>query len=438
VVELSLAIIAPTQSSVEIPWRVGGEKMMAPLKIEAHRLSVFVLIALVLTLITLLADVEISPVVPYIVLGFLLSSVFPVGLSYGLELILSKPLKRIELFAGFLLSHLLLALVVILPTLVKPMAFIYAIFAFPFLPMGYLTGLLLKNPRRTLLVGTLVFLILTFVPMGYIEMKVQNDAQKALGIETLADYEAKKAEYSVLIHALERKYGNYAFFSPGVQLELFSRDLASKDMSDAYLRVGITMGFTVLLLSLSLLIFLRFEPGDFLRPSIPAVYLRFLPWWVRKEVASLWASRAFFVFLMVLLLPVGRIMKAFFALFLLPMSVIELLSENPLLILSKPVKRTYLIRRFLVILGLFALFTPILGFSLPVVLFTVTVAFLTGLFSRKLALALLPFFALILSPALQEASLLVATLFMVLTPPFIALAYMRAVRMELSNWEGTG
>ncbi|WP_297548561.1 hypothetical protein [Thermococcus sp.] len=410
--------------------------MRALFKLETRRLSVFVLIALVLTLITLLADVEISPVVPYIVLGFLLSSVFPAGLATGLELILSKPFKRIEVFVGFLLSHMLLALIVVFPALVKPTAFLYAIFALPFLPLGYLTAFLMRNPKRTLLVGTLVFLILTFVPMGYIDMKVQNDAQKILGIKTLADYESKKAEYSHLVHALERRYGNYAFFSPGVQLELFSRDLGSEDMGDAYLRVGITIGFTVLLLSLSLLIFLRFEPGDFLRPSIPAVYFRFLPWWVRKEVAGLWASRAFFVFLIVLLLPVGRIMKAFFALFLLPLSVIELLSENPLLILSKPVGRTYLIRRFLVISGLFALFTPVLGFSLPVVLFTATVAFLTGLFSRKLALALLPFLALIISPALQEESLLVAFLFMVLILPFIALAYMRAMRMELGRWEG--
>ncbi len=410
--------------------------MRALLKIEAHRLFLTILIALVLTLITLLADVEISPVVPYIVLGFLLSSVFPAGLATGLELILSKPFKRIEVFVGFLLSHMLLALIVVLPALVKPTAFIYAIFVLPFLPLGYLTAFLTRNPRRTLLVGTLVFLILTFVPMGYIDMKVQNDAQKILGIKTLADYESKKAEYSHLVHALERRYGNYAFFSPGVQLELFSRDLGSEDMGDAYLRVGITIGFTVLLLSLSLLIFLRFEPGDFLRPSIPAVYLRFLPWWVRKEIAGLWASRAFFVFLIALLLPVGRIMKAFFALFLLPLSVIELLSENPLLILSKPVKRTYLIRRFLVISGLFALFTPVLGFSILVVLLTGAVTFFIGLFSRKLALALLPFLALIISPALQEESLLVAFLFMIITLPFIALAYMRATRMELGRWEG--
>ena len=411
--------------------------MMAPLKIESRRLSLTIIIALALTFITLLADVEISPVVPYIVLGFLLPSVFPVGLSCGLELILSKPLKRIEVFVGFLLLHLLLALTVALPALVKPTAFLYAIFALPFLPLGYLTAFLLRNPKRTLLVGTLVFLILTFVPVGYIDMKVQNDAQKALGIETLADYKAKKAEYSHLVHTLEHKYGNYAFFSPGVQLELFSRDLDVGDKEDALLRVRIVLGFTVILLALSFFIFLRFEPGEFIRPSVPAVYLRFLPWWVRKEVAGLWASRAFFVFLIVLLLPVGRIMKDFFALFLLPLSVVEALSENPLLILSKPVGRTYPIRRFLVISGLFALFTPVLGFSLPVVLFTATVAFLTGLFSRKLALVLLPFLVLITSPALQEASLFVATLFMVLTIPFIALAYMRAIRMELGRWEGS-
>ncbi|ASJ06272.1 hypothetical protein [Thermococcus pacificus] len=410
--------------------------MRALLKIESRRLSLSVLIALVLTSITLLADVEISPIVPYIVLGFLLSSVFPAGLSYGLELILSKPLKRIELFAGFLLSHLLLALIVALPALVKPTAFLYAIFALPFLPLDYLTGLLLKNPRKTFLVGTLVFLILTFLPTGYVDMKVQNDAQKALGIETLADYEAKKAEYSSLVYTLERKYGNYAFFSPGVQLELFARDLDVGDKEDALLRAGIALGFTVILLALSIIPFLRFEPGEFIRPSIPALYLRPLPWWIRKEIAGLWASRAFFVFLIVLLLPVDRITKAFFALFLLPLLVIEVLSENPILILSKPVRRAYLIRRFLVVLGLFALFTPVLGFSLAVVSFTATVIFLTGLFSRKLALALLPFFALIISPALQEGSQLVALLFMTLTLPFIALAYLRAIRMELGRWGG--
>lgn len=109
-----------------------------------------------------------------------------------------------------------------------------------------------------------------------------------------------------------------AFFSPGVQLELFARDVAGGDREDAFLRFGVSLGFTALLLAVSLLTFLRLEPGGLLRPTLPSLYVQSLPWWVRKEVAALWASRAFLALFMVLILPVEGTLKAFFSLFLLP------------------------------------------------------------------------------------------------------------------------
>lgn len=137
-------------------------------------------------------------------------------------------------------------------------------FALPFLPMGYLTAFFLKNPKKVVLVGgTVIFLFLTFVPMGYIDMKAQDNAQKALGIETFADYEAKKAEYSAIVHSLEKEYGNMAFFSPGVQLELFARDVAGGDREDAFLRFGVSLGFTALLLAVSLLTSSASNQADF-------------------------------------------------------------------------------------------------------------------------------------------------------------------------------
>ncbi|BAD86245.1 hypothetical membrane protein [Thermococcus kodakarensis KOD1] len=405
--------------------------MLTILKIEARRLSRPLLVASTLTLISMLIDSEISPIIPYLALGFLLSSVFPMGISEGIEILLSKPFRRAGLFIGLLLSHITLSLFVFLPAVIKPISALYAVFALPFLPMGYLTAFFLKNPKKVVLVGTVIFLFLTFVPMGYIDMKAQDNAQKALGIETFADYEAKKAEYSAIVHSLEKEYGNMAFFSPGVQLELFARDVAGGDREDAFLRFGVSLGFTALLLAVSLLTFLRLEPGGLLRPTLPSLYVQSLPWWVRKEVAALWASRAFLALFMVLILPVEGTLKAFFSLFLLPLAVLEILSEDYSLILSKPVRRTYITRRFLVVSAVFTLFTPVFGPSFPVLLFTSAVIFLIGLFSRKLALVVLPFLGLLMSPTLQENSILVAVLFLILTLPVILLIHLRALRIEL-------
>jgi hypothetical protein len=423
----SLAFMPPAKSRLNSR----GDRMLTILKIEARRLSKHLLVASALTLISMLIDSEISPIIPYLVLGFLLSSVFPMGISEGIEILLSKPSRRIGLFAGFTISHITLALFILIPALLKPISALYATFALPFLPMGYLTALFLKNLKKTALVGVVIFLLLTFVPMGYIDKRAQDMAQKALGIETLEDYEAKKDEYSEVVRSIEQEYGNMAFFSPGVQLELFARDVATGDREDAALRVGISTGLTTFLLAVSLLLFLCLEPGELLRPSLPALYVQSLPWWVRKEIATVWASQAFMAFLIVSALPVERTMKTFFAFFMLPLAVLELLSEDHSLILSKPVGRTYITGRFLVVSAIFAVFLPVFGPSFPVVLFTSAVLFLIGLFSRKLALVVLPFLGLLMSPILQEGSILIVVLFLILTLPALLLIHLRALRIEL-------
>lgn len=88
--------------------------MLTILKIEARRLSRPLLVASTLTLISMLIDSEISPIIPYLALGFLLSSVFPMGISEGIEILLSKPFRRAGLFIGLLLSHITLSLFVFL------------------------------------------------------------------------------------------------------------------------------------------------------------------------------------------------------------------------------------------------------------------------------------------------------------------------------------
>ncbi|WP_054839551.1 hypothetical protein [Thermococcus sp. JCM 11816] len=97
--------------------------MLTILKIEARRLSrPPLLVASTLTLISMLIDSEISPIIPYLALGFLLSSVFPMSISEGIEILLSKPFRRAGLFIGLLLSHITLSLFVFLPAVIKPIS----------------------------------------------------------------------------------------------------------------------------------------------------------------------------------------------------------------------------------------------------------------------------------------------------------------------------
>ena len=96
----------------------------------------------------------------------------------------------------------------------------------------------------------------------------------------------KKSEYHELVVALEKRYTTYAFFAPGAQLELFARDIESGDMGDALLRLSLTLVTFLALTVLTFLPFLRFEPGAFIKPSLPTVYISFLPWWIGKELAG--------------------------------------------------------------------------------------------------------------------------------------------------------
>ncbi|CAD5245213.1 hypothetical protein [Thermococcus camini] len=380
---------------------------------------------------------EVSPLVPYFFTGFLFSAVFSGGLYKTCSFLLPKPYKRANLFAEVFISHLFVAFLFAIPfALLDTISFFFALFALPFLPLGYLVSLTFRNPRKTLIAGVLLFLLLTFVPPGIVQMKAQEKAQNDLGIKSLEDYEAKKGDYHRLVLELEKRYTTYAFFSPGAQLELFARDVEVKDTRDAYLRIALTLATFLAFTVLSFLLFLRFEPGAFIRPSPPALYITSLPWWIRVEIANLWASRAFVAFLLLMLLPFGSVLKAFGMLFLLPLATLEILSASPVLILSKPVGRGYLLRRFMVISALFAVSLPIVGASFGVAFFLASFVFLLGLFTRRGALLALPFLALLFAPAIDSG--LASLLLMLLSTVPLGISAFRISRMDISAWGGMG
>ncbi|NJE62523.1 hypothetical protein [Thermococcus sp. 21S7] len=387
----------------------------------------------VLGLGTALAFGELSPVIPYFLVGFLFSAVFPGGMESVLGLLLPKPFKRSRLFLRLLLLDVLTGIVIVIPfVIISRSSALYSLFALPFLPLGYLLALVLRNPRKTLAVGVILFLLLTFVPPGIVQMEAQENAQEALGIHSLGDYEAKKAEYHTLVENLERRYTTYVFFSPGAQLELFARDLEADNGGDALFRLFITAAFSLVLTLMALAIFLRVEPGGLLRPSPPSLYLSALPWWFRKELANLWASRTFLALLPLMLLPVEGTLKAFGLLFLMPLASLEVLSESPLLMLSKPVGRDYLLLRFLVVSAVFAISVPFVGASFGVALFLASLVFLIGLFTRRGALVAVPLLALLFAPAIGSvmASLTLTALSMI---P-LSVSRFRLLRMDLRGW----
>jgi hypothetical protein len=404
------------------------------LKVEIMKLRWGTLLpyALGLALFPLLDDVAL--LMPYFVAGFLFI-VFSGDLWGTYQLLMSKPYKRSRLFLEISLSHMLLVFLLIAPfALLNPISALFALFAPPFLPLGYLTTLMLKNSRKTMAVGVLVFLILTFVPPGIVQFKAQEKAQATLGIKSLEDYEAKKDEYHALVLELERRYSNYAFFSPGAQLELFARDIESGDSDDALLRLSLTLTTFLALTVLTFLLFLRFEPGTVIKPSIPALYISFLPWWLGKELAGLWASRTFQALLVLLILPVGGTFKAFALLFLLPLTSLEILSENPVLILSKPVGRNYILRRFFVTFLLFGISTPVVGFSFGVAFFLASLTFFIGLFTRRGALVLIPVLALLFAPAIGSRTASLTLAFLSVFP--LSVSALRISRMDFSAWGG--
>jgi len=166
------------------------------LRVEAMKLGWRVLLpyAFGLALFPLLDDVAL--LIPYFIAGFLFM-VFSGDLWGTYQFLISKPYKRSRLFFGIFHSHLLLVFILIVPlALLNPISTFFVLFALPFLPLGYLMALMLENPRKTMAVGVLVFLILTFVPPGIIQMKAQDKAQSDLGIQSLEDYEVKKIRIS--------------------------------------------------------------------------------------------------------------------------------------------------------------------------------------------------------------------------------------------------
>ncbi len=403
------------------------------LRVEAMKLKQGLLLpyALGLALFPLLDDIAL--LIPYFIAGFLFI-VFSGDLWGTCQLLMSKPYKRSRLFLEISLSHLLLVSLLIAPfALLNPISALFAFFALPFLPLDYLTALMLKNSRKTMAVGVLVFLLLTFVPPGIVQIKAQEKAQATLGIKSLEDYEAKKEEYHALVLELEKRYSNYAFLSPGAQLELFARGVESGE-GDALLRLSLTLVTFLALTVLVFLLFLRFEPGTFIKPSLPSLYVPFLPWWFGKELAGLWASRTFQALLVLLVLPVGRTLKAFVLLFLLPLASLEILSENPVLILSKPVGRNYLLRRLLVASLLFGISTPVVGFSYGVAFFLASLTFSMGLFTRRGALVLIPVLALLFAPAIGSGTASLTLAFLSVVP--LSVSALRISRMDLSAWGG--
>ncbi|NJE01896.1 hypothetical protein [Thermococcus sp. JdF3] len=408
---------------------------MFTFKLEMNRLkgkpALVFLTALVLS--PFLGDV--LPVVPYFLIGFLFSALFPRSISNNLELLLSKPLKRSSIYLDFFLSHLVLATLLVLPfTFLEEVSALYALFALPFLPMGYITALLTRDPRKTAVVGVLMFLLLTFVPPGFIQLKAQDTAQQVLGVHSLEDYGAKRTEYSALVSQIERRYASYAFFSPGAQLELFARDVSIGAIGDALLRVALVLSFFTVLTLVSLALFIRLEPGAILRPSPPSLYLGFLPWWLRKELANLWAMRTFPALLALAVLPLDPPLRGFFLLFLLPLTAIDILSENPTLVLSKPVGRDYVILRFLIAVSLSLFLVPFVGYSFSVAFFLSALVFLLALFTRKGAMIFLPVLALLLAPAIGEASFALTAVFVLLSAPVLLLARLRLSKMDFSGW----
>ncbi|MCD6372436.1 MAG: hypothetical protein J7L37_02640 [Thermococcus sp.] len=402
-------------------------------KVELLKLkwNVFLLYAVGLALYPLLDGARL--VLPYFVAGFLFL-MLSVGFWETAQVFLSKPYRRLHLFFELFLSHLLMVFLMIVPfALFDVRSVVFALFAIPFLPLGYLTSLAIKSPKKAMTAGIVIFLLLTFVPPGIIQLKAQEKAQSALEIKSLEDYKANKEEYGRLVTELERRYSNYAFLSPGAQLELFAKDVETGD-SDAFLRLSITLATFLALTSLALFLFLRFEPGTFIKPSLPALYIPFLPRWIEKELAGLWASRTFQTLILLLILPVDGILKSFALLFLLPLTSLEILSENPVLILSKPVGRSYLLRRFLVTSLLFGVSIPVCRFSFGVAFFLASLTFFIGLFTRKGALILIPVLALLFAPAISSAE--ASLVLMVLSAIPLILSAFRLSRMDFSAWGG--
>ncbi|AEK73220.1 hypothetical protein GQS_06610 [Thermococcus sp. 4557] len=392
------------------------------------------LLLLVVALFAAMAFGELSPVIPYFIVGFLFSTVFPRDLGVTVGFFLSKPFRRSGLFLGLLFSNIIVASIIVAPfAFLNPTSALYSVFALPFLPLGYVTVLVLRNPRKTFLVGIVLFLILTFVPPGIVQMKAQEKAQTMLDVHSLEDYNARRTEYHKMVSELEKRYTTYVFFSPGAQLELFARALETGDKKDAVFRLSLSMGLFIFFTAVSFVIFLHFEPREFLMPSPPSLYLSFLPWWFRKELANLWASRAFVVFVFLMLLPFWRTLKSFVLLFLFPLATLEVLSENPVLLLSKPVGRDYIIRRFLVVSALFAISLPFVGASFGVAFFLASLTFLVGLFTKKGALLGIPVLALLFAPAINSS--VASLVFAFLAVFFLLLARFRLLRIDFSSWD---
>ncbi|AIU69389.1 hypothetical protein TEU_02980 [Thermococcus eurythermalis] len=416
----------------EVVWR--GAYPVFTLESLKLKWNVFLLYAMGLALYPLLDDARL--VLPYFVAGFLFVA-FSGDFWETAQVFLSKPYRRLHLFFELFLSNLLIVFLMIAPfALFDVRSVVFALFAIPFLPLGYLTSLAIKSPKKAMTAGIVIFLLLTFVPPGIVQLKAQEKAQSALEIKSLEDYEANKEEYGRLVTELERRYSNYAFFSPGAQLELFARDVETDDREDAFLRLSITLATFLALTSLALFLFLRFEPGTVIKPSLPALYIPSLPWWIGKELAGLWASRTFQALLVLLILPVDGTLKSFALLFLLPLASLEVLSENPVLILSKPVGRSYLLRRFLITSLLFGISIPVCRFSFGVAFFLASLTFFIGLFTRKGALILIPVLALLFAPAISSAE--ASLVLMVLSAIPLILSAFRLSRMDFSAWGGVG